>query len=79
MPVAFFAEATMDYDTLDSVIDCLNAISKAAYQAAENLYYSYRDDGLVCGGRVEQDVDLLVRHILPDIEQDVANIRNLLA
>jgi len=69
----------MDYERLSSVIDCLNAISKAAYKSAEDLYYSYRDDGLCCGDRVEQDLDLLVRHVLPDIEQDVANVRNLLA
>jgi hypothetical protein len=79
LPVAFFSEATMDYEILRSVINCLNSISKAAYNAAENLYYSYRDDGLVCGGRVEQDLDLLVRHVLPGIEQDVANVENLLA
>jgi hypothetical protein len=69
----------MDYDILHAVLDRLNSISNAAYRAAENLYYSYRDDGLVCGGRVEQDLDLLVRHVLPGIEQDVANVENLLA
>ena len=67
----------MDYEKLSLVIDCLNAISKAAYEAAENLYYSYRDDGLLCGDRVEQDLDLLVRHVIPDIVRDATNITDL--